>query len=94
MNDKLISSVIGNEEDLICNECKTNKKAKMSNYCLLCKCGLEPHFLEKFKHFRRYKNLECFTCFGCNKFFMEKEGYVTSYLLYLCKECYKIAKEG
>ena len=89
MNDKLIKSVIGDESDLICIECKTERKAKMSTYCLKCKIKLEPSFLEKFNYFKHRKNLEVFTCYGCNTDFIEKEGYVTGNLLYLCKECYQ-----
>ena len=89
MNDKLIKSVIGDESDLICIECKTEKKARMSAYCLKCKIKIEPDFLKRFKHFKKQTNLEAFICFRCNKYFIEKEGYVTGNLLYLCKECYE-----
>jgi len=90
MNDKLIKSVIGDESDLICIECKREKKARMSAYCLKCKVKLEPNFLARFNLFKRRTNLEVFTCFGCNKDFIEKSGYVTKNLLYLCKQCYNL----
>lgn len=86
--DKVLS-VIGNESDLICIDCKKEKKARMSNLCLKCKIALEPNFLDKFKHFHRPKNSEVYICLGCKKTFTEKTGWVTSYLIYLCEDCYK-----
>ena len=88
MNNKLIKSVIGDESDLICIECKQERKARMSAYCFKCKVKLDPSFLERFKHFKRRKDYEAYTCFSCKKDFIEKTGWVTKNLLYLCEECY------
>ena len=35
--NKKVKSIIGNESDLICIECKKEKKMKMSAYCSKCK---------------------------------------------------------
>ncbi len=45
--DNKMKSVIGDEKDLICNECKKHKKLRYSNYCIYCKLKLEPNFANK-----------------------------------------------
>jgi len=49
MDNNKVFSVIGDEGDLICIECKTEKKMKFSAYCLKCKIKLEPTYLERKK---------------------------------------------
>jgi len=47
MDDKLVRSVIGDESDLICIECKQERKMRFSAYCLKCKIKLEPNYLKR-----------------------------------------------
>ncbi len=55
MDDKLVNSVIGDNNDLICIECKTAKKIRFSAYCVECKGKIDPHF--KSKHPELYKEV-------------------------------------
>jgi len=43
MDDKKILSVIGDDRDLICIECKKERKMKMSAYCFNCKTKLDNY---------------------------------------------------
>lgn len=47
MNDDKIKSVIGNEDDLICIDCKTKRKMRFSAYCLECKLKRQPNWKPK-----------------------------------------------
>ena len=55
MDDKLIKSVIGDESDLICIECKQERKMRFSCYCLKCKIKLDPTYLERRKKWTKKK---------------------------------------
>ena len=47
----------------------------------------------KFRHFTRKITEEIFYCSSCKKTFIEKTGYRTKNLVYLCEECYKRNKD-